>query len=208
VTRFAPREEPCASACVPAAAIVASGRRCSAGEETSCARALYRPPSSLAAALHHSREDVRVPALFRGRRCLWRPRWHRSRVRAALGGRLFSVPAAGTRPFLEEAAAGGGQPHLFGGRFVRKQPPFPGCPRGPLREVGDLRQGARVSGCAVTGRCGSMVHPAPRPISKTERRRGLRQFCRMCRRTLGVADENPLCAPSGPCPWAARTQPI
>jgi len=40
VTRFAPREEPCASACVPAAAIVASGRRCSAGEETSCARAL------------------------------------------------------------------------------------------------------------------------------------------------------------------------
>jgi len=65
-----------------------------------------------------------------------------------------------------------------------------------------------ASDCVRTGRCGSMVLPAPRPISKTEHRRGLRQFCRMCRRTLGVGDDHPLCAPSCPCPWAARTRPI
>jgi len=58
-----------------------------------------------------------------------------------------------------------------------------------------------------TGSCGSMVPPAPRPISKTQRRRGLRQLYRMCRRTLGVCDDHLLCTPSRPYPWAARTQP-
>ena len=42
--------------------------------------------------MHHGREDVRVRALFRGRRCRWRPRRHRVRVCAALGGRLSLCP--------------------------------------------------------------------------------------------------------------------
>jgi len=143
-------------ACFVAAAIFVGGRVASREGGRACSRAVARPLLSLAAAV----------APFARARCAWRP--------------SLLCAAAGARPLLDEGAAGGGLPHLFGGRFVRKRPPFARCPRGPLREVGDLRRGSRVSDCARTGRCGSMVHPAPRSISKTERRRGLRQFFRMC----------------------------
>jgi len=42
---------------------------------------------------------VRVRELFRGRRCRWRPRRHRVRVRAVLGGRLYLCPPPVTTVF-------------------------------------------------------------------------------------------------------------
>jgi len=137
---------------------------------------------------------MRVRALLRGRRCRWRTRRHRVRVRAALGGRLSLCPPlvhdrSWTRVWREAGCI------IFSAAAL--------CTSGRL-----LLADHEASDCARTGRCGSIVLSAPLPISQTEHRLGLRQFCRMCRRTLGVGDGHPLCAPSCPYPSAARTQPI
>jgi len=124
--------------CSVAAAIFVGGRVASREGGRACSRAFSRPPLSLAAAA----------APCARARCSWRP--------------SFSVPAAGTRPFLDEGAAGGGLPHLFGGRSLHKRPPFARCPRGvglcevrPLRQHGssraasDLKNGAPARSAAV-----------------------------------------------------------
>jgi len=125
-------------ACIVAAAIFVGGRVPSRQGGRACPRAFSRPLLSLAAA---AAPGARA-------RCSWRP--------------SFSVPAASTRPFLDEGAAGGGVPHLFGGRSVHKRPPFARCPRGvglcedrPLRQHGssratsDLKNGAPAWSAAV-----------------------------------------------------------
>jgi len=125
-------------ACFVAAAIFVGGRVASQEGGRACPRAFWGPPLSLTAA---AAPCVRA-------RCSWRP--------------SFSVPAASTRPFLDEVAAGGGVPHFFGGRSVHKRPPFARCPRGvelcegrPSRQHGsyraasDLKNGAPARSAAV-----------------------------------------------------------
>ena len=125
-------------ACFLAAAIFDGGRVASLEEGRASRRAFSRPPLSLAAAA----------ALCVRARCSWRP--------------SFFVPAAGTRPFLDEGTAGGLVPHLFGGRSVHKRPPFARCPRGvvlckdrPLRQHGsscaasNIQNGAPARSAAV-----------------------------------------------------------
>ena len=124
--------------CFIAAVIFVRGRAASREGGRSCPRAFSRPPLLLAAAA----------APYARERCSWRP--------------SSSVPAAGTRPFLDTGAAGGGVPHLFGGRSVHKRPPFARCPRGvglcedrPLRQHGfscaasDLKNAAPARSAAV-----------------------------------------------------------
>ena len=125
-------------ACFVAAAIFVSGRVASREGGRACSRDFSPPPLSLAA----------EAAPCARARCSWRP--------------SFSVPAAETRPFLDEGAAGGRVPHLFGGRSVHKRPPFARCPQGvglcedrPLRQHGsfraasDLINGASARSAAV-----------------------------------------------------------
>jgi len=125
-------------ACFVAAAIFVGGRVASREGGRACPCTFSRPPLSLAA----------TAAPCAGARCSWRP--------------SFSVPAAGTRPFLYEGAAGGGVPHLFGGRCVHKRPSFARCLRGvrlcedrPLRKhsssraASDLKIGAPARSAAV-----------------------------------------------------------
>jgi len=145
------------------------------------------------------------------------------RVASREGGR--ACPRAFSRPPLSLAAAAApcarascswrpslSVPAAGHDRFWTRVRPKAGCLTflaAALCTSGRLFLGAHEAwDCARTGRCGSMVLPAPRPISKPERRRGLRQLCRMCRRTLGVGDDHPLCASSCLCPWEARTRPI
>jgi len=108
--------------CFVAAAIFVGGRVAVREGGRACPRAFSRPPLSLVAAA----------APCARARCSWRP--------------FFSVPAAGTRPLLDEGAARGGVRHLFGGRSVHKRPPFARRPRGvglcedrPLRQHGSSR---------------------------------------------------------------------
>ena len=137
---------------------------------------------------------MRVRALFRGRSCRFRPRRHRVRVCAGLGGRLPLCP-----PLVHDRSL----------KRVRREAGCITFLAAALCTSGRLSLAAHeASDCARTGRFGSMVLPAPRPISKLERRRGLPQCFRMRRRTLGVCDNHPLCPPSCPCPWASRTRPI
>jgi len=125
-------------ACFLAAAIFVGGRVASWEVGRACLRDFSWSPLSLAAAA----------APCARARCSWRP--------------SFSVPAAGARPFLDEDAARGGVPHLFGGRFVHKLPPFAPWPRRvgqcedrPLRQHGssraasDLKNGAAERSAAV-----------------------------------------------------------
>jgi len=46
--------------------------------------------------------------------------------------------------------------------------------------------------------------PDPRHVTKTQRRRGLRQLCTMRRRAQDIGPSHPLCPPECRCPWAAR----
>jgi len=148
-------------------------------------RACVRPPSSPAAAVAARERRRRARVLCSGRRCRWRPRCitgGRTCVSArsfaaavVVGGRVGSVCACAlllaavflcarrwSRPFLDEGAAEGGLPHLFGGRSEQKRPPFAPCPRGvglcedrPLRQHGssraasDLKNGAPARSAAV-----------------------------------------------------------
>jgi len=86
--------------CFLAASIFVGGCVASWEVGRACLRDFSWSPLSLAAAA----------APCARARCSWRP--------------SFSAPAAGARPFLDEDAARGGVPHLFGGRFVHKRPPF------------------------------------------------------------------------------------
>jgi len=137
---------------------------------------------------------VHVRARFLGGCCRWRPQRHRVRVRAALGGRLSLWPPP---------------VHDRSWTSVRREAGCLTCLAAALCTSGRLSLAFHeASDCARTGLFGNMVLRAPRSISKTERRRGLRELCRVCRCTLSVGDDHPLCAPSFPFPCAARTRPI
>jgi len=142
--------------------------------------------------------------------CCGRPRRRPVRVRATLGGELcLCLLLVHDRSLTTWWREAGCLTSLVvavctSGRRLFKST----CPRGPLREFETLRVGLRVRDRASTGRCCSMLLPAPSPIARTKRRRGLRQSRRMCRSTFGVGDDHPLCELSWPCPRAARARPI